>query len=145
MYNTSFGKLNCQVFTARTTKDLSQWRLRIAELNNGIALRTKERDALGAKGAAAEVLLGKKVDEQTDDRSSSELAALRKAITELMEDGKTRKPRDMRRDLIAGGMDPKRVSSMTGNFYNAISRLTQDGILIRSGAKYSRAEKGIFG
>jgi hypothetical protein len=56
-----------------------------------------------------------------------------------MEDGKTRKPRDMRRDLIAGGMDLKRVSSMTGNFYNAISRLTQDGILIRSGAKYSRA------
>jgi hypothetical protein len=73
MYNTSFGKLNCQGITARTTKDLSQWRLRIAELNNGIALRTKERDALGAKGAAAEVLLGKKVDEQTDDSSSSEL------------------------------------------------------------------------
>lgn len=106
------------------TADLSRWRARIAELNNEIAVKAKERDDLSRKVDAAQTLLG-----QVDD--DGEASSLRRMIQDLMTDGAIRKPRDMRKDLVARGVEASRVSSSTGNFYNSLARLVDDGTLMR--------------
>jgi hypothetical protein len=114
-------------YAALLTKDLAKWRDSVAHLNSEIASKTKERDDLTKKIAAAETLLGG----AGDIAAESDLASLRSAIRDLMTDGVVRKPRDIRRHLIAKGIDPKRISSTSGNFYNAIARLSNDGVLMR--------------
>jgi hypothetical protein len=114
------------------TKDVSLWRRRVAELNNEIAVRDKERADLMKKLAAAETLLGH--DASGFDEETSEFATLRKAIRELLSDGVIRKPKDIRKDLVARGVDPERVSSNTGNFYNALGRLVHDKTLRKDGS-----------
>jgi chorismate mutase len=115
-------------YEALLMKDLAKWRDSVSRLNMDITSKTKERDDLAKKIAAAETLLGGQKD---DAGAESDLASLRNAIKELMEDGIVRKPRHIRRDLIARGIDPKRISSTSGNFYNAIARLSNDGVLMR--------------
>jgi hypothetical protein len=115
-------------YTVALTADLSRWRERIALLNNEIAVRSKERDELTKKVSAAETLLGVGVDADGDASS------LRLVIKDLMTDGTIRKPKEIRRDLIARGYDADKVSSSTGNFYNSLIRLVDDGALKKDDA-----------
>jgi hypothetical protein len=115
-------------YTAALTADLSRWRERIALLNNEIAVRGKERDELTKKVSAAETLLGVGVD------ADGEATSLRAVIKDLMADGAIRKPKEIRRDLVARGYDADKVSSSTGNFYNSLGRLVEDGALNKDDA-----------
>jgi ElaB/YqjD/DUF883 family membrane-anchored ribosome-binding protein len=113
-------------YEALLTKDLARWRERITALNNEIAVKTRERDDLSRRVDAAEVLLGR-----AGEAADGEQAALRNHIKEVMSDGHIRKPKEIRRDLIARGIDPERISSRSGAFYNSLSRLVIDEDLAR--------------
>jgi hypothetical protein len=120
--------LDTTSYQALLSKDVKVWRSRITELSGEIAIKEKERNSLLKKVDAAMVLLG---PDSNDADSASELGSIRTLIDNLMFDGAIRRPKDMRRDLIAKGVDPERVSSSTGNFYNAIAQLVDSGALER--------------
>jgi hypothetical protein len=109
------------------TADLSRWRQRIKELNDQIFGLTRDRDELLRKAEAATVLLGGSVS----DSNETEAASLRNHIKTLMSDGLIRKPKEMRQSLEARGVEPERVSSKSGGFYNVLVRLADDGDLKR--------------
>lgn len=117
-----FAMLDNPGYAAALTAELTRWRERIAVLNNEIAVRGKERDDLAKKASAAETLLG---------TADAESVSVRFLIQELMSDGEIRKPKEMRRDLIARGYDPDKLSSSSGNMYNSLARLVEDGVLKR--------------
>jgi hypothetical protein len=58
-------------------------------------------------------------------------AFLKQIIANLMSDGQSRTPNQIRYDLLERGVEPKRVSARTGYFYTAIQRLVKAGVLRR--------------
>ena len=109
-------------YSAALLRDLEDWRARFTELSVQISRLQKDRDETGKKILAAEVLLG---DVMREDRS--EAASIRTAVKELMKDGLVRKPREIRQELEAKGVDSKKISSHTGNFYTSLARLVSEG------------------
>lgn len=104
-------------------RDLQNWRSELSEIDNRIAVLQVQRDALQKRVVAAEVLLG--------DVGANESDSVKSLVQQLMADGKRRRPKDVRHDLVARGIDPARIPTNSGNLYNALLRLTDDRVLKR--------------
>jgi hypothetical protein len=102
-------------------------RKRVDELNRQISVLMAEREQFESKIAAAETLLGKVPARE----APGAIPSLKEVVRELMRDGVRRSPREMRETLVARGIEAERVSSSTGNFYNSVHRLLQEGALIK--------------
>lgn len=128
--------------------ELSAWRLRSRTLGGEIAKLQAERDELDQKARAAEILLGRPhIPEMHDE---DRVLNVREAIASLMQDGKPRNAPDIRAALVAAGFDASKVGTASGAFYNALARLTQRDVLVKSDAgvyrlKGAPEEEGVFG
>lgn len=98
------------------------------ELDRVISVSTAERAVIQAKIEAAETLLGKK---SAMGAPRTPEIPMKKLVAELMADGVRRNPTEIREALIARGVDPIRVGSDSGNFYNAVRRLMLDGYIAK--------------
>jgi hypothetical protein len=107
-------------YTHALLRDLEEWRERLGAVVGQIKTLERERDDINKKVVAAEVLLG-----HGNSESTSTSASMRDAIQRLMADGRVRRPKDIRRDLLATGIDPKKLTSHAGAFYNALLRLAE--------------------
>ncbi len=114
---------------------LTGWRLRARTLTAEIARLQSERDDLEQKLKAAEILLGRPhiPEMHEEDRALT----VREAIASLMQDGKSRNPNEIRAALIAAGYDASKVGTTSGAFYNALTRLIEKSILVKS-------ERGVY-
>jgi hypothetical protein len=111
-------------FAEPLLRDLQNWRSELSDIENKIAVLQKQRDAINKKVIAAEVLLG------GNDKPEGE--SIRSLVIQLMSDGRRRKPKEIRRDLVARGLvEADRVHVNSGNLYNALVRLVNDEILKR--------------
>lgn len=115
-------------YNAALLRDLQKWRAELTDIDNGIANVMKRRDEIYRKVVAAEILLGQTATADSD--------SVKGAVASLMEDGRRRKPKDIRHDLVARGMDPSRIPTNSGNLYNALVRLVDEGVLERGSDGY---------
>ena len=106
---------------------IATWTAKLHELNRCIAIKTAERDRLQAKIAAAETLLERPPSLATREGQPS----IREYVVDVMKDGVPRTPNEIREEILARGVDPSRVSTNTGNFYNTIRRLVVDERLVK--------------
>ena len=116
---------------------IATWTTKLHELNRCIAIKTAERDRLQAKIAAAETLLERPPSLATREGVTS----IREYIEDVLKDGVPRAPNEIREEILARGVDPSRVSTSTGNFYNTIRRLVVDGRVEKQpDGRYVRAD-----
>lgn len=119
-----------EAWKAALDEELSAWRLRSRTLAAEIAKLQAERDTLEQKLKAAEILLGRPhIPEMHDE---DRVLSVREVIASLMQDGKARNAPEIRAALIAAGIDPSKVGTASGAFYNALARLTQRDVLVKS-------------
>jgi len=115
------------------TQELKQVRDELDALDRNLAMLETKKAGLKLKVAAIETLLGR-TPSGGDGAAEPTLAD---EIMAIMADGTARNPKYMRKDLIRRGVDPDRVSSSTGNFYNSIFRLVKRRKLTKEpGGKY---------
>jgi len=107
-------------YTNALLRDLEEWRERRGVVVGQMKTLERELGDINKKIVAAEVLLG-----HNGNESSSPAASMREGIQRLMADGRVRRPKEIRRDLLATGIDPKKLTSHAGAFYNALMRLTE--------------------